>query len=52
LQFANGLITREQLDSAYEKFNKATEVYEKESNDHYAARASNFKGANNVKILN
>lgn len=52
LEFANGLITSEQLDSAQKKFDKAWEVYDKEANDHYTARASNFKGAKNVQILN
>jgi hypothetical protein len=52
LEYANGVTTKEELDSAGEKYDKAYKAYEKEASDHYSARASNFRGPNNVQILN
>lgn len=52
IEFSNGLITQEERNWYQDQYKKADQAYTNECNAHYDAKASNFKGPNNVKILN
>lgn len=50
-EFSQGLITQEERDFYNDNYKRAQKVFLDECNAHYDAKASNFKGPNNVKIL-